>query len=276
MTLSKTQAGQLLELVRDVARVEIMPRFRRLDATQVRSKSSDHDLVTEADLAAEAAIAAGVEAILPGARVIGEEAATGDPSLLDKLTQPGTTVVVDPVDGTWNFAKGLAVFGVILAVVQDGRTVWGLLYDPVLDDWIWAVEGQGAWYERPGSAPHRLSVAQPVSAETASGFVPLELFTGDYKARVAQVALQLGRTNALRCSCHEYRLLAQGHVDFILCGSLNPWDHAAGILIAQEAGGCAGLLAGGAYRPVMLPGGAVVASNTELLTTLTDCFAPLD
>lgn len=274
MTISNAQADALVALVRDVARAEIMPRFRSLDATQIRSKSSDHDLVTEADLQAEAAITARVGAILPGARVVGEESATADPSLLDGLAQPGMSVVVDPVDGTWNFAKGLAMFGVILAVVQDGRTVWGMLYDPVLDDWIWAAEGQGAWMQRPGSAPQRLSVAAPIAAEAAAGFVPLNLFKGDHQAQIAQAALRLGPTNCLRCSCHEYRLLAQGYVDFILCGILNPWDHAAGVLITAEAGGTAGLFDGRAYQPVRLPDGAVVASHPALQQDLVTRFAP--
>lgn len=275
MTLTQSQSDTLVELVRDIARAEILPRFRSLDATQIRSKSSDHDLVTEADLACEAALTARVEAILPGARVVGEESVAADATVLDRLHQPGLTVVIDPVDGTWNFAKGIALFGVILAVVQDGLTIWGLLYDPILDDWVIGAEGQGAWMAGAKRAPQRLRVAEPVATRDATGFVPLYLFHGAHRAQVARVMQEdIGRANSLRCSCHEYRLIAQGHVDFVLSGVLNPWDHAAGVLITQEAGGAAGVLSGGPYKPVQTPGGLVVASGAALRDDLIPRFAP--
>ena len=271
--IADSERAALIALVRDVAQAEILPRFRQLDAAQIRTKTSEHDLVTEADLQAEAVLTERIARIMPDARVVGEEAVSQDRSVLDRLSGPGRTVVIDPVDGTWNFARGLALFGVILAVVEDGRTIWGVLYDPVLDDWITASEGQGAWYASPDGPARRLSVASPTTAAEATGFVPLFLFHGAHRDRVAQSMLRVGRANSLRCSCHEYRLIAQGHVDFILSGVLNPWDHAAGVLITQEAGGTAQRLDGRPYRPILEPGGLMVASDPSLCTKLVQDFS---
>jgi fructose-1,6-bisphosphatase/inositol monophosphatase family enzyme len=135
--------ARCIEIVRAAARSEIMPRFRRLGPDDVRAKSAPDDLVTEADLAAEDAISRDLAQDFPDALILGEEAVESDPTLLDRLPDAELAFVIDPVDGTWNFAAGLATFGVILAVVEKGETVMGLLYDPVLDDWVVARKGLG-------------------------------------------------------------------------------------------------------------------------------------
>ncbi len=146
MSLSKAQADAIISVVRAVARAEILPLFRGLEGTKIEAKSAADDLVTVADKAAERALSDAFREILPDARVIGEEAVAEDASLLDQIGQPGQTVIIDPIDGTWNYANDVASFGVIIAVVEDRRTVFGLLYDPSHDDWIMAHEGQGAWF----------------------------------------------------------------------------------------------------------------------------------
>lgn len=276
MLLTPDHEAGLIALVREVAKAEIMPRFRRLPSEDVRAKTAPDDLVTEADLRSEAAITGGVRSLLPNARVIGEEAVASDPTVLDGLADAEMAVIIDPVDGTWNFAKGLATFGVILAVVENGRTVFGLLYDPVLDDWIWARDGGGTWYQRPGSDPVRLTVGGSGPVETTVGFVPLFLFPYETRMKLAGAIPGFRRIWSVRCSCHEYRLLAQGHADFCLSGSLNPWDHAAGALAVVEAGGAAGLLDGRDYAPGITDGGHLVtARSAETLERIRATFEPL-
>lgn len=276
MTLTAEVETALVELVRDVARTEIMPRFRRLPSGAVRSKTAPDDLVTEADICAEAAITAGVRSILPDAVVIGEEAVTEVPAILDGLADAELAVVIDPVDGTWNFAKGLATFGVILTVTRKGQAVFGLLYDPVLDDWIWARRGGGAWFQRPGDDPVHLTIGGTTNVENTVGFVPLFLFPLETRMALAGAIPGFRRIWSVRCSCHEYRLLAQGHADFCLTGSLNPWDHAAGALAVEEAGGAVGLLDGRDYSAGMTEGGhLVVAKSAATLRRIRDTFWPL-
>ena len=276
MPLTPDIEEALVALVRRVAKAEILPRFRRLAPGTVQAKSGPDDLVTEADTSAEAAIREGVRAILPDALFLGEEAIAANPALLDGLADAPVAVIVDPVDGTWNFAKGLATFGVILAVAERGETVFGLLYDPVMDDWVRASAGRGAWFGRPDGEATRLSVSGAAAIPDAVGFVPLFLFPMEARQKLAGAIPGFRRIWSVRCSCHEYRLMAQGHADFCLSGSLNPWDHAAGALAVAEAGGAVGLLDGGDYAAKLTEGGYLVtARSAEMLDRIRDVFGPL-
>lgn len=245
MSLSETERDSLIAAVRETARTEIMPRFRRLGAGDVDTKSDPGDLVTVADRAAELRITAAVHRLMPDAAIVGEEAVFADPTVLDLVSNAGRVVVVDPIDGTWNFASGLAVFGVILAVAEDGETQFGLLYDPVMDDWIMAEKGRGVWFCRPGEAPLRLTGATARRRDAAHAFVPLFLYPEAYRPRIAAQFPLWGRVTSLRCSCHEYRTLAFGHADLIAAPNPKPWDHAAGVLVVQELGGAAWALGPG-------------------------------
>lgn len=268
-------AEALIDAVRRVAQAEILPRFRDLSAHEIETKSGPDDLVTVADRAAEEALAMRIASILPGAAIVGEEAAEQDPSILGALTRDGLCVVVDPIDGTWNFARGLATFGVILAVTEARRTIFGLLYDPVLDDWMAARVGQGAAYSRPGRAPRPLSVAPQRPAERETGYVPLGLFDHSRKKALAATYPGFGRVQSLRCSCHEYRLMAAGHADWQISQQSKPWDHLAGRLIVAEAGGAVGTLGRAPHDPSDPDAMLVSASSATRLAELTELFAPL-
>src|SRR5690606_16560230 len=128
-------------ILRDAAKTEIVPRFRRLDEGMVRTKTSAIDLVTEADEGAERVITGALRAEESGLMVVGEEAVAGDPSLLDAALGAENVVYVDPVDGTANFAAGLPLFAVMGALVRGGETVAGAIYDPMGDDVIVAEKG---------------------------------------------------------------------------------------------------------------------------------------
>ena len=141
----------LIEIVRTTAQSEIMPHFRNLGAESIETKTDPYDLVTIADRAAEARITQEITRLLPQAVVIGEEAVFANPALLQGLATADLAVLVDPIDGTWNFVSGSSVFGVILAVIEGGRTTFGLLYDTVNDSWVTARTCEGAGrYDRRG------------------------------------------------------------------------------------------------------------------------------
>lgn len=236
----------LIDALRQVARAEVMPRFRNLGAGDIDTKTGPEDLVTIADRAAEAALAVRIARILPGAVIVGEEAVSDNPEILKRLETRGTSVIVDPIDGTANYAHGNATFGMILAVVEAGQIVLGILYDPVLDDWVVGRRGGGAWFCRDGYArPLRVRAARPLDDQV--GYLPLYLFPKASQPALAQLYPQVGRMQSLRCSCHEYRMLALGQADFVVAAGSKPWDHAAGMLVLSEAGGDGGALSGGSY-----------------------------
>lgn len=240
----------LIDAVRFAARTEIMPRFRQLDAADIDTKSGPDDLVTIADKRSEVVIADRVRSLLPDALIIGEEAVATDPSLLEHLAEAKLAVIIDPIDGTNNFAKGLAVFGVILAVVADGQTVFGLLYDPVVDDWIMATRGGGVTFQRGDGTTSTLDAPNPpASVAAAEGYVSVFMFNKTEQTQISKGYPAFARLNSLRCSCHEYRMMALGHADFCLNGGAHPWDHAAGALVLSELGGCVMDAMGAPYAP---------------------------
>ena len=264
MTISTEIGAKLVQILRDTAREEILPCYRHLPASEIRSKSTPTDLVTTADRRAEARICEGVMDIMPNAEVIGEEAVAAEASLLKRIGRAEIAVIVDPLDGTWNFAMGLPLFGVMLAVVEQGRTTFGVLYDPVRDDWISAHLGRGAGYYARGMRKNRVRVGRPVSIHRMTGFLPLFLFSKTEQRKLASKLHVFDRVLSLRCSCHEYRLLAEGSVDFCLTGTLKPWDHAAGELVYREAGGYSAMLVNGSeYTPTLTEGRLLLAPDRE-------------
>lgn len=273
MTISKRTGEELVQILRDTAREEILPRYRRLSADSIRSKTTPTDLVTIADQRAEALIHKRVLDLMRGAEVVGEEAVSEDETLLKRIGEAETVVIVDPIDGTWNYAKGLPLFGVILAVVELGRTTFGVLYDPVMDDWIFAHDGQGAYYKSGDGRANRIGVRQAGDLQGMTGFLPLFLFSEKEQRVLASKLHEFDRVLSLRCSCHEYRLLAEGSADFGLSGMLKPWDHAAGELIYREAGGYAAMLDDGArYSPTMTAGQLLLAPDQKSWNALREHF----
>jgi len=255
----------LITIVRDAARVHILPRFRALTPDQISTKSGPGDLVTLADTEAELAMTAAIRALLPQAVVVGEEAIAADPALRDLIGTADLCVSIDPVDGTWNFAKGLALFGVILAVTVRGVPVFGLLYDVLLDDWVQAVPGAAQFVSATGAV--QLGTSAETRVGRMVGYVPVGLFPRAQRGAVLAQQPPFSRVTSLRCACHEYRLLAQGHVEFVLTGPVhNAWDHAAGALAVQAAGGVARFLDGQEYnagraRGVLLAAGSEAVWN---------------
>jgi fructose-1,6-bisphosphatase/inositol monophosphatase family enzyme len=237
MLISTHDAEAVDQLLREAARAEIMPRFRNLSAHEVRQKSSAMDLVTDADEAAERMIAGGLRQIFPNAVLIGEEATERDPSLLDWLVDADLAFLIDPVDGTKNFASGLPLFGVMVAAVRRGEIVAGWIHDPVGNDTAMAVRGEGAWIEHPDGRRADLKVAPPVAIREMSGCASWHHMPEPERTAVAANLTGFGTVACYRCAAHAYRMAAAGHSHFLVHSKLMPWDHAAGWLLHREAGG---------------------------------------
>lgn len=259
--------------MREVALTEVLPRWRRVEPIAVDAKSGPQDLVTEADTAAEAALTAAVRDSF-GWDVVGEEAVSADASVLDRLSRPGRVVVVDPIDGTWMYAKGQAGFGMILSVVDDGQVIFGLHMDPVPDDWVWAGLGQGAYWARPDGATKPLRVADDRPVDQMTGFFTPNLFPEPYRAGLSALIPGFARAMSLRCAAHEYRMISEGHADFALMGTLHPWDHAAGTLLVAESGGVARMVDGTPYGPVLRQGYLLTSATETGWQRLADLVAP--
>lgn len=270
MTFSRAQLAVLAELLRDAAKAEIMPRFRNLGAGDVRQKTGPLDLVTEADEAAERMITAGIARHFPGSVVIGEEATAADPSRLDLLEDAELAFVVDPVDGTANFAAGLPLFGVMAAALIRGEIVAAVIHDPICDDTALAIRGEGAWTE--GADGHRtdLRVAAPVPTSEMTGNVSWRYLPEPRRSVVCANLPHLGGTWDYRCAAHEYRMACSGHCHLLFFNRLMPWDHAPGWLLHQEAGGYSARLDGSPYTPLRTDGGLICTPDQESWRSVRD------
>ena len=271
--VTSAQRTQIINIVRRAAKAEIMPRFRNQSDGDIRTKSHANDLVTEVDTRAEAMITHTLQIAFPSALVIGEEAVAAKPDLLDGIAEAQLAFHIDPVDGTWNFAHGLPVFGVIIAATRYGKPVFGLIYDPVGDDWAIADEEITPELQRPFGANRTLKAADAKPLEEMSGIIPLHLFLKEKQAQLAATFPGFARVNTLRCSAHEYRMLAQGHVDFSLTALLHPWDHAAGALIAARAGAHVEMLDGGDYDATRKTGHLLIAPDKASWSKLKKTFS---
>lgn len=238
---------RVAEVIARAAEVEILPRFRNLAAHEIAEKSRPGDLVTAADFAAEAFLERELLALLPGSVAVGEEAAEADPLVLDVLGADAPVWVLDPVDGTRNFARGDEIFAVIVALVHRGETVAGWIYAPCTGRIVWAHARAGAW-ERRGSGhewrPLRLPLCSDPRALRGAVGKRVREGLGDWPGGLVRYF----------CAGQEYMGLADGSIGFaVYGGQLKPWDHAAGCLIHHEAGGyCALMETGNAYRPLRI------------------------
>ncbi|MBZ9935173.1 inositol monophosphatase [Mesorhizobium sp. BR1-1-16] len=264
MTFSARDIATVAEILNEAATAEILPRFRRLSAGAVREKTSAEDLVTDADVAAEKRITAALEQAFPGAVVLGEEAVSehGE-GLLDALADAPLAFVVDPVDGTRNFASGLTLFGVMTGVVAKGEIVAGVILDPIGKDWSVALRGEGAWTETADGGRLDLKVAKPKPVDEMSGFAAWWLLEDPLRSQLAANLARTGSVSNYRCAAHEYRLLAGGHAHFSAFSKLMVWDHAAGWLLHQEAGGFSARYDGSPYSPLHRAGGLLCTPDEE-------------
>ena len=229
------------ELLRRTAAEVVLPRFGSPETATFEKRPGDW--VTEADLESEAVLTEQLTQLLPGSTVVGEEAVHADATVLQRLGSDAPVWLIDPVDGTANFAAGREPFALIVALVVSGATTHGWIYLPMQDRMLTAYRGEGVWLDGGAAVPR---------AERAGGLrgiVPLHaLPTGDaavIRDRSTAGAARLVPT--MGCAGAEYPAVLDGRVDFVLFTGSLPWDHAAGALALSEAGGRAAYLDGRPY-----------------------------
>lgn len=255
----------ILDLARGLAlRAGALQRERYETALTIETKSAAIDLVTEVDRACEALIVEGIRSARPRDAILAEE------GLADDCGDGATCWIIDPLDGTTNFAHGFPRFCVSIGVEQAGSRVVGVVYDPLLDERFEALRGAGAWL---GS--RRLAVSREPElgrALVATGFAYDVHHSDDDNlasfARVVKQARGIRRDGSAALDlCH----VAAGRLDGYWELKLKPWDVAAGLLIVEEAGGRTSDFAGG---PAPRSGEEVVASNGRVHEALRARLAP--
>lgn len=225
----------------DAANRAILPRYRSLAAHEIDAKAAD-DVVTIADHEAEAILAEGLAQLLPDAAIVGEEAAHADPAVLDRLGD-ALCWIVDPLDGTNNFARGLPPFGVMVALAEAGETVAGWIYDPLSGRLCHAARGKGAWIDGEHVRSRATGLDRPVAAISLVFMDPARR-----EAVKAAVLPHYAVVDIPRCAAEQYPRLVLGVNDVSIFERTLAWDHAAGVLFLNEAGGKAARPDGCAYR----------------------------
>jgi fructose-1,6-bisphosphatase/inositol monophosphatase family enzyme len=225
----------------DAAERAILPRFLQLETHEIREKAVD-ELVTVADVESEAIISAGLAKILPEAAIVGEEAADADSGVLTSLRNE-LCWIIDPLDGTANFAAGQGPFGILVALVQRGETIGGWIYDPRVRRFMAAWRGEGTLLDGV-SIRSRGSGNTPPIASISSLLAPIS----ERAAMLDRVSRHFTTVPIPRCAAEQYPATVLGQSDVTLYERTLPWDHAAGVLCLTEAGGVATRFDGTAYR----------------------------
>lgn len=268
MRFSRADLLQVARLLAEAGERVIMPRFRHLAPAAVRTKSGPLDLVTEADEAAEALIAAGLRDAFPGCALVGEEATSEAPGLLAELGTADLAFVLDPIDGTSNYVAGLPLFGSMGAVVRRGEIVASAIHDPVTRETLLALRGEGAWSLDGAGGEQTLRVAGPAPLGSLTGVASWRYFPPALKLGVMQGLTRVAQVSDFRCAAQSYRLAVSGHCHFLVFNRLLPWDHCAGWLLHREAGGYSARLDGSPYLPTTTSGGLICAPDRDTWETL--------
>lgn len=216
----------VINVVRTVAQQEIMPRYLQVD----RRIKADGSYFTEADLAVQEVLLKELQKIYPGA-AMGEE--------MPELEQREQWVMgdsglwsVDPIDGTSNFLNGLPYFAISVALMQQGKSILGVVYNPISNEMFYAEKGGGA-YLNGLSLPINKHV--PLLS-SAMANVDLKRLDRRLAERIAGNPPFSSQRNYGACTL-EWCYTAAGYFDLYLHGGQKPWDYAAGSLILEEAGG---------------------------------------
>lgn len=228
-------------IMREVSRDVIMPYYRALASEHVVSKAVD-DVVTVADNESEAILTERLGALLPEATVVGEEACFADETVMHRL-KDRLCWIVDPLDGTNNFASGKPPFGILIALADRGETLGGWILDCLTGRFCSASANGGAWIDGERVKARTSGEALPVAAISL-------IFLDEQRRRelIEHLAPHYRLADIPRCAAEQYPRLVLGTNDISVFNRTLPWDHAAGVLFLNEAGGKAARPDGSAYR----------------------------
>ncbi|HKZ70402.1 MAG TPA: inositol monophosphatase family protein [Anaerolineales bacterium] len=226
-------------------------------------KLNETDLVTEYDHRAEAYIVAELQKAFPDHAIRGEEGARVNSGAEYEW-------LIDPLDGTTNFAHGLPIFAVSMALAQRGDPIVGVIYDPSRDELFTTAKGEGAHLN---GNRLRVSARQPLSRTLLVTGFPYDIRTNSDNniARFSHFAVRARAVRRLGSAALDLAYVAAGRIDGYWESRLNLWDVAAGVLMVREAGG---RISNYADEPLPIPNIGLVASNglihQEMLTVIRE------
>ncbi len=219
-------------LIREAAAKEVMPRWRRLGEHDVDVKTGPHDLVTDADREAELFLTKELGALLPGSVVVGEEAVHADPASYEAIKGDTPVWIVDPVDGTRQFVRGETGFCTLVALARRGVVHASWTFAPAREQFATAVRG---W--APVSTGSRCAPVPRPRPGPARGHLPPGLHHGRREARPPRPVDRRRGPRPCGSAGLEYLAIARGESDAVAFSWEAAWDHAAGLLLVEEAGG---------------------------------------
>jgi fructose-1,6-bisphosphatase/inositol monophosphatase family enzyme len=255
--MTDTLSEAVHDVMADAAARAIRPRYQHLTAADIIEKAAD-DLVTIADKESEAILAEGLARILPEAAIVGEEAAFADGSILSRLSGD-LCWIIDPLDGTNNFAAGRQPFGILVALSQRGETIGGWIYDVLSGRFCHARIGEGAYLNG-----ERLTARTSGESPAVAAISVLFADPARRAALMDHIAPHYRMVDIPRCAAEQYPRLATGVNDVSIFERTLAWDHAAGVLFLNEAGGKAARFDGTPYRVDEDRKGLIGASSPAL------------
>lgn len=262
---------QVGEIAREAGRlVREMEGSRALD---VREKNSSYDLVTAADTASQQLILNRVRQLFPRDQMVGEEDNLPDRAILERIAMSeGRLWVVDPLDGTVNYVRGLGGYAVSIGIFENGEVIAGAIYIPDTDELYLAEPGSGATLNG-----KRIHVGDRASLHDAIGATHVPVSNQEPRRRFMmwenEIVMASQNMRLIGSSARTQCKVACGALDFYYENGPHPWDVAAGSLIVREAGGVASRLDGGAFEYGQ--GGVLVASSA-IHAELVELFNRVD
>jgi fructose-1,6-bisphosphatase/inositol monophosphatase family enzyme len=256
-------------IIQDVVSSVVMPSFRSLRPEDIHAKDTPGDpadIVTIVDSAAERYLIEALAGVVPGASFIGEESVSENPALLGALSKSAAAWLIDPIDGTKNFAQGYRDFGVMVALVEYGQTRASWMAVPAARPsgyTVFAERGRGTWVngERAITAGTAATIPRGtihtrMMPEASSRHV-VDALAGHYEPHASSGS-----------AATEYSAIIRGDKDFVIYYRLLPWDHAPGALAITEAGGAAIHLNGEPYSLLSPNQVTICAASRELAETI--------
>jgi myo-inositol-1(or 4)-monophosphatase len=225
---------------------------RERHITSITTKGTKDNIVTSADIETEAFLKKRLTELIPGSVFIGEE---GDEN---KLPEKGYGWIVDPIDGTANFSRGIPMVGISVALFKDGEPYIGVVYNPFTDTLFRAETGKGAFRN---GVPMHVSDRPLENSLFCTAWCTYHKELSPLCFRVSErlypICEDIRRTGTAAC---ELSMLAAGSVDLYFEINLSPWDYAAALICVKEAGGVFGRIDGDMTYDAP---GPVLAANCE-------------
>ncbi|MFA5592093.1 MAG: inositol monophosphatase family protein [Micavibrio sp.] len=272
MSARRIERQKIADIIREVAADKIIPRFRQLADDEIWSKSSPNDYATIADIEAEVELTRILKDILPGSHVVGEEAVSKGNIARTTLSKEDAPIwIVDPVDGTGNFAAGNPVFGTMVALVERGERIGSWIYQIPKDRMIAGERGGGVTINDTAFKPAMKPNAN-VDFSSLKAFISRKFMPPAIRPHIEEKIRNLSDATSHHCCAWEYVELMEGDAAFSLYRRIEPWDHMAGALLLEECGFCIRKWDGSPYAGTDLEGGLLNAPSRELWERAHEMF----